>query len=488
METITEGLLEFKILEKKIFKIMCSEACELISEYLMACDRQIMAMRDAKEYRLVKFGKTTIKTLMGEVSYTRRYYKKNTGEYVFLLDEALKIEGGCGLVSENLSEKIVNECTEISFRKAAASINKLTGQSISAMGAWSVVQQYGEKIEKQEERLRELDKSGDTGQLGNVACDVLFEEFDDVWLTMQREKRRKSGAPVEEGRKKTGKKPMHVGTAHTGWSQIKEDRYNTVNKIAYASYGDIPGFISSFEALKRHCFDMDGVQRRIMNGDGASWIKTVAENNDSILQLDPFHRSRAIIRAVNDRNDRKAVFSAINEKDVKKALVVICDLIAKAEDEPSRKRLGELFAYFYNNRSSLLTWQERGIKLPPPPQGVIYRNLGIQESNNCNLITQRMKHRKGSWSIQGGNNMAKILCFRNTIGLEEMLWFLPEPSAIEAQTEPLSAAKAPKFDGKGDNSGWLHAEMPFEQAFKTHGRNAIRGLLNQRSLSDLVLR
>ena len=160
-----------------------------------------MGSRDTNEYRLIESRGTTVKTLFGEVAYSRRYYKKRTGGHVFLLDEAMGIFSGFGLVSENLAEKIVNESADKSFRKSADSISSMTGQSISAMGAWNVVQQYGKAIEAQEARLVELYDSGSAGHLGNIPSRVLFEEYDDVWIPRQRERRRKPGT-VANGAKK----------------------------------------------------------------------------------------------------------------------------------------------------------------------------------------------------------------------------------------------------------------------------------------------
>jgi len=125
------------------------------------------------------------------------------------------------------------------------------------------------------------------------------------------------------------------------------------------------------------------------------------------------------------------------------------------------------------------------MELPAPPEGVTYRGLGTQESSNCNILTLRMKRRKGSWTEKGANNMARILCYRHTVGFDVMLGILPEAVGCGHPTEPLSAAKAPFRDGKGDGGGWMRADMPFDQTFRTNGRRAIRGLLGQRPLSDL---
>jgi len=496
MTKITEGHPDFKTFEKRIFEIMCSVACELISQYLEWRDLSIMAMRDTKEYRYVERRQTTIKTIMGEVTFMRVYYKKMSGGYVFLLDEAMSIFCGCGLASENLTEQIVVECTDKSFRKAAGDINSFTGQTISAMGVWGVFQKYGKMVDQQVARLEELDNCGSTGHLGNVASPVLFTEFDDVWVRRQPEKRRKRGEietgapekPEEEKEKKLGKKPMHVGIAYTGWIQEKDGRHITVDKIAYASFGAVSNFTSAFEAILRQCFDIDGVERRVTNGDGEQWVRIAAEESDSILQLDPYHRGKAVIKAVGDKGDRNLLFDAIEEKDVEKALAIVSALIAKTQDEKKLKKLRELYSYFSNNRDIFFTWQERGIELPSPPDGVVYRDMGVQESSNCSVWTQRMKHRRGSWSEKGGDHMALILGFRSTVGLDAILGTLPEPEPGKPWMEPLSAAKAPQHDGKGYGADWLYAEMPFENVFRTHGREAIRNMLRMKPLSQLAFK
>jgi hypothetical protein len=223
----------------------------------------------------------------------------------------------------------------------------------------------------------------------------------------------------------------------------------------------------------------------VANGDGAGWVRAVAERHGAILQLDPYHRNTAIVEAVADRGDRGLLLDALAGRDVGKALGIARGLAAKAGDERARARLEALHGYLDANRDALLTWRERGLDLPPPPDGVEYRDMGAQEANNCSLITLRMKRRRGSWSEGGGNNMARVLCLMGTIGLDAIMGDLPEPGPAERAPEPLSAASAPTRDGKGYGADWLRARMPFEGAAVTPGREAIRGMLRLRPLSSL---
>jgi len=47
--------------------------------------------------------------------------------------------------------------------------------------------------------------------------------------------------------------------------------------------------------------------------------------------------------------------------------------------------------------------------MPEAPEGLTYRHSGTAEHNICDVLAQRMKGRKMSWSIKGVNNLSKIL-------------------------------------------------------------------------------
>ena len=87
-----------------------------------------------------------MKTVYGEVTYERVVYqvKEEDGSrrFVCLLDETLELKE-VGLVSTNLAQLLVKGITELSYRECAEKVRRLTGQTISAMGLWNVIQELG---------------------------------------------------------------------------------------------------------------------------------------------------------------------------------------------------------------------------------------------------------------------------------------------------------------------------------------------------------
>lgn len=118
------------------------------------------------------------------------------------------------------------------------------------------------------------------------------------------------------------------------------------------------------------------------------------------------------------------------------------------------KKARELYQYLSNNKEGLLPYQKRGIIIPEPPEGIIYKGMGTQENQNCTVITLRMKHRRMRWSVRGADNLAKALYRKENRELVETLDRYTDGLIFTMQmqeiVESLSAAKVPKKDGKGN--------------------------------------
>ena len=479
---LSKNEFNFNALEKEIYRIGCEFASSLMERVLQSMDEHLEKTRDKKQLRHKGTHRTTLKTLMGEVPYDRTLYetKLENGEkaYVYLLDEELRLET-FGKVTANLAARIAECASVCSYRETAEKVSSMTGQSISHGGAWNVVQELGEKLSEVEESNAQLAKA-DQGR-GEIITPILFEEADGVWINMQGKDRPKKKRKCE----------LKMAAAYDGWELKGKERYALRNKVMVCGFETSKEFQRKKEGAIAAIFDTDEITIRILNGDGGGWIKGGLVDADVHFQLDPFHKNREITRKVKDEKQRETVRKLLVEKRIPDLLTYIKGISELAEEEAEKKKLSELHEYFKNNREGLIPYQERGLSLPTPPKGLEYRNLGTMEHQVCDGAAKRMKHQKASWSKAGAENMGRILCKKVCGNLYDTITslsktVLPE-RYIETIEEVLSAAKAPKEDGRG----YLYpvrGNRPFTEAFMTNGRKAILNMLSDRNSSGLIYR
>ena len=439
----------FKELEQEIYKKVCELGRMTTVKVLEEYDTYLKATRDRKRYRDKGYRQTTIKTVYGEVSYRRSVYetqdKYGTRRYVYLLDEMLSMEN-VGLISENYAALLVSEVTELSYRECAEKVSAMTGQIISAMGVWNVIQKLGEKVCEEEAFLVENHKAGKIK--GEKEAPVLFEEADGVWLDLQGKDRKARNFPKAE---------MKVGIAYDGWRDRGNGRYELDGKVVAAGFGKATDFHKAMEASIAREYDLEKTDLRLLNGDGASWIKRVADKR-TVFQLDPFHRNQAIREKIDDKRVRKIIYEYLENKQIDELLEFLRIYKDSLPEEDRSNKAGELLEYFTNNREGLLPYQEQEIEIPECPEGICYRNMGTMENHVSSIIAHRMKHRHGAWSIRGGNHLAKILAKKHMGRLYEVTDQVKVPLFEKEKVESildeiggsiLSVEKVAKKIGKG---------------------------------------
>ena len=473
---VNEKEYSFKELEQEIYRIACNVAVELTSLILANKDQEIFENIDKRKYHSQGFRTTTIKTVYGDVKYRRRVYSTylENGEkaYVYLLDAALGMEK-IGLISENLAEKIADLATEAPYRETAETISDVTGISISAQGAWGIMQRIGERINDEENYDVDMMHAGRS--TGNRAVPVLFEEMDGVWIRQQGPHHEKM--PMQE---------VKVATIYEGWDAEKErqNRSTLVEKHVVAGIENSTEFHNKREADIQKRYDVDEIGQRIVNGDGGSWIGE-PNDPDAIIQLDQFHVHKEIRRLIADKEIINGIEEHLSQKDVDGALTYIqtyMDSIAAIDPADKKiKNASALLKYLYNNKEAIIPWQDRNLQIPEAPEGIVYKGMGVQENQNCTVITLRMKKRRMRWSASGGNNMVKALARKENKELHETISRYSESfvfgNEITEAIEILSASKAPKKDGRGNAYAdvW-NSRMPMLDAVMTEARKAFRGI------------
>ena len=446
-------------IERDIFRVVCELGRQMFREYLEQCDDQLMLHRDRQKYRHRGLKQTSLKTIMGEVVYERALYRYTDEEGkqpgVYLLDELIG-EPVSGQISPLLAEKIAETSCEMSYRETAKAVSAMTGQTISHGGAWNVVQALGEQADKQEKedaRLAKLDQGR-----GQHEAKLLFEEQDGIWLNLQGDDRKRLGPSTE----------MKVAIAYDGASLTGKDRFRLANKVACANFEGIDKFVERKDGVIASYYNVDEIEQRIINGDGAAWIRRSLTDETVHFQLDPYHRNKAVFEHVSDPDARKLIMKLLYSKKIDRVLEVIDAYANSTGDEKEEKHYRALETYFRNNRDGLILYKRRGLDLPGPPDGLVYRNCGAMESNIFSLIGRRMKRRRANWSIDGGNNMARVLTLKATGRLSRALSSFATMCLPEQYTQPvetiLSAAKSPQRVGKGYN-GFRHAAIPASLPF-----------------------
>ena len=485
--SLNDNGMTFKDLEKKIYKYACNEACKTMQEILEVLDEKLMNERDTQIYRNKGRKQTCLRTIMGDVEYSRRIYefKLEDGKKAtkYLLDEYLGMDT-IGNVSINLVETILTNVSELSFRKTAENIKLMCNQEISAQGVWNVVQTVGEKIKEIEDRKIELNDK--EALKGEIETPVLFQEQDGVWLSIQ-------GKDKPKGKSK--KKELKLAVSYTGWTLRpgSKKEHIVVDKTVCASFDKVNHFKKLTEATIAEKYNVDEIQTRILNGDGAKWIKATCQDQDIHFQLDPFHISQAILRSVSDKKDEKELITLFREGKVDEGLEAITNLlIINNDNEKAFNKLVTLYDYLVSNRDGLIPYKLRDdIEMPTPPEGIEYKTLGTMEHNICDVLAQRMKGRKMSWSVNGADNLAKILSekFSNRLfdTVDKIYRNIIPKEVVDSinVSLPLTVFQTNKALKKSKTYKCSNAQIPYSGAATTLGRKIIRDLCGIKSFSDI---
>ena len=468
MNILTENEINIKSLEKNFYECGCKIAAEAFKNWLQELDEELMNSRDKDVFRHKGYRKTCIKTLMGEVEYSRAVYQvmDNSSEkkFVYLLDEYVGFEN-IGFISANLVERIADNICETSYEQTAKNISSLTGQTISHQGVWNVVQKLGSQIEARENRYIELNKEHKLQ--GEREVSILFEEADGIFVRKQKRYRHKGNNAFE----------LKIAIAHEGWRETAPNRSELANKTVVCDIASGTEFNKRKEAVLSSKYNTDEINMRIFNSDGGGWIKKLHDYNDEVyFQLDPFHLQKAIRSSDVGGEYLKQVSTTLRENRVDDLFEYLDAVANSLENEHSEEKVHKLIGYLEDNRNGLIPYLKRGLTLPRLPDGLVYKGMGNGEHNMFLVVAKRMKHRGACWSPQGGLKLCKLLCHKVSNTLAETIESLITIAIPERLQKPsikplLSASKAPVKDGKGYEG--KHTSMPFADYALSNGREEI---------------
>lgn len=395
---VANEIINFNDIEKEVFGFVCSIGVSMIRDMLEKLDEELCNGRNKREYRYKFKSEKTIQTVMGDITFNRRYYiHRYTKQGVYLLDKALELNL-VGRTSVNLIIKMIDNALRNSYRESANDININTNTSTSHQTIKNKVDFVGEKIKKLEnQRMAKYIK----GELeGEKQIDVLFEEKDGIFLKIQG---------------KQNKQELKLAKVYEGWKE-NNNAFSTVGTMYFAGYEEGEVFDNLINSWIAQKYRDEKIKYKILNGDAAPWISAeLGLDSRMIYQLDLFHIYQKASRKIKDKNDREIVKKLIKKKEYDKVLEKVKELMDNAQDEKIKENLSQLYTYYKNNFEALPRYTDQeNVDIPHPPEGIEYRNLGTMEGSIRNVLANRMKNNGMSWSIKGADNLSKLLCLKHS--------------------------------------------------------------------------
>ena len=407
--------VKFNELERKVYKLVCELGCEIIKQILESKDKEIMKNRDKKEFRHKGYKTNTIKTVMGEIEYKRAVYLKDN-KYIKLLDKEIEIET-VGKISSNLAELMLKTVINtVSYRKGASDIKNLTNETISHQALQKLVWRVGEKIEKKENEEIKLLKNEKLVK-GTKNIEVLFEEADGIWFNLQGEDREKA---KEKYKKECEKKNIEYNPEHKHKTELKlhityegwrknSKRHELVNKSIIAGMMTPNRLKNLRNARVYQKYNIENIKVRANNGDGASWITSIA-TKDTICQKDSFHIQQEIIRDIKGKEYQEELIKIIQEKRYNEVQPYIEYLKYElGGEEKTVEKLKTLQSYLKTGLPryrDILKEQNR--ELPSPPKNIEYRDMGTMESQIFTVLKVRLCSGRKAFAKKGANYLSKI--------------------------------------------------------------------------------
>ena len=491
---LTEEKINFKILEEKAFKMACEITNEIMRNMLEEYDKELMKSRDKGRYRHKGYETTTLKTKTGLVKYRRTKYletlENGSKKITYLTDKILEIKN-VGQVSSGLIDLVVKNIKEVSYRGCSEVINNCTGINISSTGVWNIVQKLGQEI-KENEKAKVRAYEEDKLETGKKETPVVYQEADGICIYTQGKLRKKQIAkykkehPGEEVPKGVRNIELKLGMTYEGWKKVGTNRFALVGKEYVAGYmtGEEMAQITSANLHSK--YDMSKVELRVLNSDGASWIKQLAVAG-VIHQADSFHIRERISRQVREQEDVEILKEMFWEREYKEMIEYVEYLKYKYDGESEEvEKLEDLKRYLEKRQDSIARYNDKvevkiKLKTFSKRTGLKYRNMGCGESNNYSVITRRFKHRRMSWSKNGSENLAKVITTYASESCNDIM------ESLELQILPDEFIEyAEKYiKRKKLNSKHIGYEMK-------HGaivvNSNIKNILKYRPISELVYR
>ena len=310
----------------------------------------------------------TIYTQLGILKFKRTYYhNKKKKEYVYLLDQAVGLEG-YSRVSTTTAVELINHASQSSYGESSKHV--CNGE----ISRQTVMQQ-----------VRRLNRLETEPVDKKRIVKVLHLEADEDHVPLQNGSN--TMVPlisIHEGVERNGKRGRCKNIHHISSHGIKtEDLWRTAAEWIYNTY------------------ETDSIERIYLHGDGASWIKKGLEELPNVrMVLDRYHLNKAVMEATSSHPEyRGKIFNALRNCDQKAFKDIVKTWLDETADTKKRTKIRQFKTYILNNWDGIQVYAEENC------------TGSCTEGHVSHVLSARLSSRPMGWSSPGLKAMAELRAF-----------------------------------------------------------------------------
>ena len=364
----------------------------------------------------------SVLTPFGQMHYQRTYFhNKATRSYAHLVD--LAAGRGPHVKTElTVQAKLVDAATEISYNKAGKGIWS-SGSSECFVSGQTVMNTI---------RRIPLGIAQTNGGCPKSKAKVLHVQADE-----------------DHVHKQTGGTALaKLVYTTSGYAELsgRRKRLSDVRYIA-GLYEDNETLCQEVYESIDNAYDIDSVERLYVYGDGAPWIRSLAEYLGATFLLDKYHINKYIKECLAFCPElRGELWKAVNSFDLNATKKVFREAKKAAETDAERKRVAKCRRYLVGNWDGVLAWKEQAEYV-----------VGCSaEGHVSHVLSARLSSRPMAWGDEGIDRMAKLRAMKaNDLSVEEYVLQQAKRNptlakaiqyAIPVQREKLRKASGEVFD------------------------------------------
>lgn len=484
MLSILQTAPDFKTLERELHAAMAAEYRERLTALLAQLDTELMMQRPPG----LRHGGTkvrSVETRLGRVVICRRRYLETlpTGErrWRYLLDEALGLPPEVR-TSPGVQEQAIETALQVSYRRAATLLAtahpEQAGPRHGTIHRW-LCALGAQRVAFEQARVHEAFDQGVVPPASGVTTPVLFAEADELYVALQRPKRRRRpGQRLPKRRTQRGEVRLVIG--HRGWvpREPGSTEYRLQDKHVYADVAEAEPFWRGATLSLQGAFALEHVQCTVLNGDGAPWIRHgLAYLPHSEFQLDRWHLGKAV-RAALDWHPRlqRRLQTVLEDGADWTTIDRIWQRAMREVPAQARTALRELRTYLWEHREGLVDYRRRALPVAIDPH---WRGLGAAESNVDKPFAERLTKRGMSWS-RGLRPIVRLLTLHEAGTLRTWLEHSTAYRPMQPELRRTAATLRRPIRAVDDAALPLQARLPVLAGPKRQLARALRSLTRVR--------